>query len=204
MMKSYRPYFKSHRTKVTQEKKIERCYWRLVCHKQFENSSRLGVLNDRDPYQHICIVQSDRHISKFVMGAWLQFVYVSKRTFSRNILLLEFSFPSKSSFSILPIGKQTMCRWSGKEVGWNQSWPIRRADKLSGNGLLAACLAIWEEAKHDFISLGTLDLSMGKALFCVGNWLTYASCRLIVGPVKREIFIEIKSAAGWGQRFPFT
>ena len=27
------------------------------------------------------------------MGAWLQFVCVSKRTFSDNILLLEFSFP---------------------------------------------------------------------------------------------------------------
>ena len=112
----------------------------LSCHEQFENSSRLGVLNDGDPYQHICIVQSDRHISKFVMGAWLQFVYVSKRTFSRNILLLEFSFPSKSSFSILPIGKQTMCRWSGKEVGCNQSWPIRRADKFSGKELFSSPL----------------------------------------------------------------
>ena len=50
------------------------------------------MLNDRDPDPHIRIVQSDRLISKYVMGAWLQFVYVSKRTFSSNILLPEFSF----------------------------------------------------------------------------------------------------------------
>ena len=32
------------------------------------------------------------------------------------MMLQEFSFPSNSSFSILPTGKQTMCRLSGKEV----------------------------------------------------------------------------------------
>ena len=46
------------------------------------------------------------------MGAWLQFVYASKRTFSSNILLLEFSFPSNFSFSNPPTGTQTMCRWT--------------------------------------------------------------------------------------------
>ena len=48
------------------------------------------MLNDRDPELHICMVQSDSLISKYVMGAWLQCLYVSNRTFSRNILLLEF------------------------------------------------------------------------------------------------------------------
>ena len=74
------------------------------------------MLNDGYPDLHFCIVQSDRLISKYVMGAWLQFVYVSKRTFSSNILSLEFSFPSNSSFPILPTGKQAKCRWSGMEV----------------------------------------------------------------------------------------
>ena len=44
--------------------------------------------------------------------------------------------------------------------------------------------------------LDTPDLSEGKALFCVGNWSTYARNRFITGPVKRENFIEIKSASG--------
>ena len=84
------------------------------------------MLNDRDPDPYICIVQTDRLIFKYIIGAWLQFVYVSKRTFSSNILLRErfffvvfvfvFVFPLISSFSILPTGKHTMCRWSGKEV----------------------------------------------------------------------------------------
>ena len=84
---------------------------------------------------HICIVQSDRFVSKYVMGAWLQFVYVSKRTFSSNMLILEFSLFSNSLF--LPTGKHTVCTWSRKEVESNQGWPIGRADRLSGNRLLA-------------------------------------------------------------------
>ena len=51
------------------------------------------MLNDLDPDPHICIVQSDRLVSKCVMGAWLQFVYGSKRTFSSNLVLPEFPFP---------------------------------------------------------------------------------------------------------------
>ena len=74
------------------------------------------MLNDRDPDPRIWIVQSDRLVAKYVTDAWLQFVSVSKRTLSSNSLLLEFSFPSNSSFSILPAGRQTMCRWSGEEV----------------------------------------------------------------------------------------
>ena len=70
------------------------------------------------------------------MGAWLQFVYVSKRTFSSNMLILEFSLFSNSLF--LPTGKHTVCTWSRKEVESNQGWPIGRADRLSGNRLLAA------------------------------------------------------------------
>ena len=50
------------------------------------------MLNDRDRDQHICIVQSDRLIFKYVMSALLQFVYVSKRTSSSNILFLKFSY----------------------------------------------------------------------------------------------------------------
>ena len=75
-------------TRVT--KKNKSSYWRVTRHEKFENPSRLGVLNDRDPDPFICIVQSDRLISKYVMGAWLQFVYLNKRPFSSNILLLVF------------------------------------------------------------------------------------------------------------------
>ena len=58
---------------------------------QFENSSRFGVQNDRHPDPHI--VQSDRLVSKYGMGAWLKSVHVSKTTFSTNILLPDFPFP---------------------------------------------------------------------------------------------------------------
>ena len=51
------------------------------------------MLNNRDPGQHICIVLSDRLVSKYVMGAWLQFVYMSKKTFLSDIFLPDFSFP---------------------------------------------------------------------------------------------------------------
>ena len=82
-----------------------------------------------------------------VRVAWLQFVCMSERTFSGNILLLEFSSPSNCSFPILPAGKQMMHRWSRKEVEWNQGWPIRRADKLSANRLsIALRYAAWKEA----------------------------------------------------------
>ena len=57
--------------------------------------SRLGVLIDRDQDPHICNVQYDCPVSQYVMGAWLQFVDVSKRTFSSSILLLEFLFPPR-------------------------------------------------------------------------------------------------------------
>ena len=101
---------------MTQVKENKSKVMTITCHEQFENSSRLGVPKDRDPDPHICIMQSDRLVSKYVMSAGLQFVYISKRTFSSNSSLLEFSFPSNSSFSILPTGKQTMCKLSGKEV----------------------------------------------------------------------------------------
>ena len=74
------------------------------------------MLNDREPDPHVCIVKYDCLISKDVMGAWLEFVYVSNRTFSSIIFLLEFSFPSNSSISILPTGKQTMHGWSRKKL----------------------------------------------------------------------------------------
>ena len=68
-------------------------------------------------------------------------------------LLIFFTFcyqsflsPSISSFSSLPTGKQTTCRWSGKEVeNKEESWPIRREDKLGGKRLLAARRETWEE-----------------------------------------------------------
>ena len=99
MIKSYHLYLKSHRAKVTPVinkflKKRSYC-WLLTCHEQFKNSSRPSVLNAWDPDPHICIVQSDRLLSKFVTGDWLQLVYMSKRTSSSNIFLLEFSFPLK-------------------------------------------------------------------------------------------------------------
>ena len=95
MMKSYRLKLESQ-SKIDWRKKgggIESCYGRLTCHEHLENSSRLGLLNDHDPGSHIGVVQSDRLVSKSVTNAWLQFVYVSKRTFSSNILLQHFSFP---------------------------------------------------------------------------------------------------------------
>ena len=48
--------------------------------------------NGRDPEPHICIVQSDRLVSKYAVRACLQFVHTHKGTFSSNILLLQFSF----------------------------------------------------------------------------------------------------------------
>ena len=51
------------------------------------------MLNNRDPGPHICAVQSNHHVSKYAMGAWLQFVCVSKRKCRANFFLLEFSFP---------------------------------------------------------------------------------------------------------------
>ena len=51
------------------------------------------MLNNNDPGPHICIVQSERLVSKCVMGAWFQFVDVGKKTFSTNSLLSEFFFP---------------------------------------------------------------------------------------------------------------
>ena len=40
-------------------------HFRLICHEQFEiPSGRLGVLTDRGPHPHICIVQSDRLVSR--------------------------------------------------------------------------------------------------------------------------------------------
>ena len=68
MMKSYRLQFKSYKAKVTQVK-IKSYYSRLTCPEQFENSSRFGMLRNRDPDPHIRIVQSDRGISKYVLGA---------------------------------------------------------------------------------------------------------------------------------------
>ena len=73
------------------------------------------MLNDHDLNSHIRIVQSDHLVSKYVIGARLRFVYAGTRMFSSNILLLEFSFSSKSLFTV-PTGKQMMCRWSRKEV----------------------------------------------------------------------------------------
>ena len=48
-------------------------------------ASRCGVLNNRDPGLHICIVQSDHLVFKYVLDTWLQFVYVIKKKFSGNI-----------------------------------------------------------------------------------------------------------------------
>ena len=73
-----------------------------------------------------------------VTCAGLQFVYMRRRMFTSNVLFLQFSPPSNSSFSILPTGKQMMCRWNGKEIECNWVWLIRCADKLNGNRLLTA------------------------------------------------------------------
>ena len=82
------------------------------------------MLNDRNP-DHLYCANSDRLIS--AIREWLQFDYVSKRTFSSNILLLEFSSLSKSSFSILPTGKQTKCRWI---AAWQEANGMARKLKV--------------------------------------------------------------------------
>ena len=86
-----------------------------TCRGHSENSCRLGVLSEPDPDPRIRIVQSDRLISQ-VCNVRSAPVYVSNRTFSSNNFALEFSFPSNSSFPILPTGKQTMRGRSGKKV----------------------------------------------------------------------------------------
>ena len=50
------------------------------------------MLNNRDAGPYICTEQSGHLVSKSLMGAWLQFVYVSKRTFSSKISPREFFF----------------------------------------------------------------------------------------------------------------
>ena len=80
------------------------------------------MLNNRDPGPHI-YVQSDRLVSRYVIGnAWLQFVYVSRRTFSSDIWLLHFSPPPPPEFFILhSTVKLTICTWSEEEVEAGQS-----------------------------------------------------------------------------------
>ena len=92
------------------------------------DSSRLGMVRDRNPDPYACIVQSYLQIC----NRCLVTVYVSKRMFSSNIFSLEFSLSLISSFSSPPTGKQAMCSWSGK-VEWikagqsdNQtSWAVK-------------------------------------------------------------------------------
>ena len=130
------------------EKKIQSYYWRLSLHKPFENTSRHGVLKDCDLDPHDCIVQFDRLVSKHVMGARLQFVCLSKRTFSSNSLSLEFSLPleffilhatkreaddvqmeRKGNWMKSRLANYSPCYQEGNRrctdgAEWNQSWPI--------------------------------------------------------------------------------
>ena len=64
-----------------------------------ENSSRLGVLNDRDQDPHICM-HNLTVLFQNVMGVWLRFAYMNKSTVSRNMLLLGL-FPRPLDFSTL-------------------------------------------------------------------------------------------------------
>ena len=66
-------------------------------------------MNDSDPNAVICIVQSDRLVSQHVMDARLQFVYVSKRMFSHQILLLQFSFPLFLIRGLIAVKSQHPC-----------------------------------------------------------------------------------------------
>ena len=60
-----------------------------------------------------------------------------------------------------------MCRWSGKEVEWNESWPVGRTDKLNGNGLLAARCEAWEEARQYFSPSVLLTYPKEKPCFAL-------------------------------------
>ena len=76
------------------------------------------MLNEHDPDTHTRIVQTDRLDSRYVMGAWLQLVYVSKRTFSSNFFFFfSDSFHPASNSSYQQGSRRCACRWSGKEVG---------------------------------------------------------------------------------------
>ena len=65
-----------------------------------------------------------------------------------------------------------MCRWRVKEVEWNRSWPIRRADKLSGIRLLAApSCAAWTKANKAVVFLLTATFYfVTKTKLKVSSW----------------------------------
>ena len=107
-------------TRVT--KKNKSSYWRVTRHEKFENPSRLGVLNDRDPDPHISIVQSDRLISNYLMGAWLQFVYVSKtkkkkKTFSgKHFVTRVFFSPEFLHSPFYQLGSRRCADWAKRKL----------------------------------------------------------------------------------------
>ena len=98
-------------TEVKEE--IKSCYWRLTRHEQFENSSRLGLLNDHDADQHICMCSLNVFFLLFLpllplLLLFCFFVFFSKlmywmpgcslsawpqkKKFSSSILFLKFYF----------------------------------------------------------------------------------------------------------------
>ena len=72
------------------------------------------------------------------MGVWLQSVYISERTFSGNIFLLELSF-LHGFFILYSTNRKADNLQIERTEGWMKSWLANHdADKLSGNRLLAA------------------------------------------------------------------
>ena len=137
----------THSRSDSGKRQIKSCYWRLTCHKQFDNSSRFGMLNDRDSEPHILVVQSDRPVSKYVMVVWLQFCLRERKKVFKEHLVTRAFFVLKLFTLHFTTGKQTMNTWSGKAVEWNQDWPIRLPDTLSGKRPSAVLrCAAWEEA----------------------------------------------------------
>ena len=99
------------------KRKIKSYYRWLTCHEQFQKSSRIGVLNDRNLDPFICTVQSNRLVSKQLCNGCVVAVCSRKQgnVFGVTFYYESFVFPSNSSVSFLLTGKQT----SGKEVEWN-------------------------------------------------------------------------------------
>ena len=58
---------------------IKSYYWRLTCHEQLENSRRLGVLNNRDPDQHVGLDDDDDDDDVYFYSAWFHTLECSVR-----------------------------------------------------------------------------------------------------------------------------
>ena len=128
---------------------------------------------------------------------WLQFVYVWKRTFSNNILLLEFSFSPISAFSFYRQGKRRCADGAEK---FNEI----KADQSNAQTSWAG--TAWEEA--DGVQLSPACSLLSPKSFGGFDWPAFnlmACTRLIDRlqhnrPVRRRRFVMdlLDLAGNWG------